>query len=130
MIIFLLLVIIAILLFGSSAVLGVIGAILGFIALVLALFFGAALAASAIGVALGDFIMYVCLGLLGLGLFVRLASWLLSASSRKRRHHKSTTEHDLRGDAECQAALQRQAMFNSPAPNKAEKRARRRQVRS
>ena len=49
MIIFLLLVIIAILLFGSSAVLGVIGMVLGFIALVIAAFFGVAAVASITG---------------------------------------------------------------------------------
>lgn len=46
MIIFLLLVIIAILLFGSSAVLGVIGFVLGFIVLVIALTLGASILAT------------------------------------------------------------------------------------
>lgn len=68
MIVFLLLVIIAILLFGSSAVIGAIGTILGFIVLVLALFFGSYAISSVLGVEVADVIMYGCFALLGFAL--------------------------------------------------------------
>lgn len=68
MLIFLLLVIIAVLLFGSSAVLGAISAVLGSIAAVIAVFFGIYAVASATGIDGADLMLYACFALLPLAI--------------------------------------------------------------
>lgn len=124
MIVFLLLVIIAIMLFGSSAVLGMIGAIAGFVMLVFALFFGAYLLATAIGVTPHDLFQYGLPGLLIFVLVGRMALGIFRELSKARSEGRDRKESSRQKAA--QAA--RQAIFRAPAPNKAEKKAKRRKA--
>jgi hypothetical protein len=116
MIVFLLLMIIAILLFGSSIVLGTIGLILGFIATVLALFFGLYSLSLFLHISLDDLIIYSPVGIFVFAAFVLVIGWLSKAVIGKRK---------MREAAERRAFMEkRRALFRKPAPNKTEKKAR------
>jgi hypothetical protein len=64
MVVFLLLVIISILLLGASRFMGVVTAIMGLVAGVLAVFFGAHWIATSTGIDTADFVMYACFAIL------------------------------------------------------------------
>ncbi len=120
MIIFLLLVIIAIMLFGSAAVLGVIGVVIS-LALAFVLF------AFAYSDPWGT--LQVAIGLLIL--FVVTAAIRLKGPDRAQEPAQLTkyTAREIREANEQREFMQkRRALFASAAPNKAEKKAKRRQA--
>lgn len=110
MIVLLLLVIIAILLFGSSAVIGAIGAILGFIVAVVALFFGLYWFSGAFGIDAADMLMYGSLALLPIAVVAGLLSKVKKAPA-------------LEGEVKLPQ------QFHSQAPSREERKAIRRRLR-